>query len=67
MDVEHLFDKVKDLKDRFFHSKNKLHEELTEEERRLDEEKRFYEKDHPQETPQDKVVRESGGRDISAI
>lgn len=66
MDVEHLIDKVKDLKDRFFHSKNQ-HKELTEEERRLDEEKRFYEKDHPVETPQDKVVRESGGRDISAI
>ena len=66
MDVEHLIDKVKHFTDRFFHSRNQ-HEELTEEERRMDEEKRFYEKDHPVEAPQDKVARESGGQDISAI
>ena len=42
------------------------HSDLNQEARTLDEEKRFYDREHPIE-PQEKVARESGGQDISAI
>lgn len=47
-------------------NKDRNHTDVDQEARRLDEEKRFYDREHPVE-PQDKVIRESGGQDISAI
>lgn len=42
------------------------HDDENAEKRRMDEELRFYQKEHP-ETNKERVLREAGGQDISAI
>lgn len=64
------FDKVKALFRSHEEKVNKLtadrKPDQSKEARSLDEEKRFYDRQYP-EKPQDKVIRESGGQDVSAI
>lgn len=70
MNTEHVFNKFSDVKNRLLHMKEKLtrhdEERFTEDKKNVEEEIRYYQKDHPAE-PQEKVLRESGGQDISAI